>query len=119
MNIELIICIVSVIGSATAVLLSARKHPYEARNLDAVAAKAYAEASNLMAERAKELAAEFELYKAEVEAEIRNLHNELRIVKTALKESRETNQDLREWAESLVCQLKENHIEPVKMRMRV
>ena len=116
MSIDLIVGIIGVIGSVSAIALALRKYPFESRNMDASAAKSYAEAAKSSADRAKEIADEFEEYKLETEAELKKLNNEIRSLKIALKERQETLDDLRDWAERLVHQIQSLGAEPVKIR---
>ncbi len=118
MSIELIIGIVSIFGSLSAIALSLRKYPFESRNMDALAAKSYAEAARSSADRAKEIAGEFEKYQLETESELKRLNDEIRSLKITLKERQETLEDLRDWAERLVHQVQSLGSEPVKMRQR-
>lgn len=104
MNIELIIGIVGVIGSISAVILSLRKYPHEAAGLDAKTMQTYVEALKLQQERYDTLEAKFDAYRAEIEARIDALEEE--------------NNLLKDWAERLVTQVQSLGEVPVKIKPR-
>lgn len=118
MNIDLIIGVAGVIGSIAAIVLALRKYPYESRNMDASAAKAYAEAAKSSADRAKEIADEWDAYRKQSETQIENLEKEVRELKISLKVRQEELENLRDWAERLVHQVQSLGAVPVAMKNR-
>jgi len=116
MNVDLIVGVVGVIGSLAAIILSLRKYPHESRNLDASAAKQYAEAAEMEAKRAKGYADELETYKKNTENTLAILRQEVSALKSDLAERQKKLDELQNWAERLVMQVRSLGEEPVPFK---
>lgn len=128
------------IAGATA-YFTLKKFPHEKRKLDADAAKAFAEAaklseeaSRLSAQRAADSTKEFDNYKIMITAKLDSMQCEIDTLKEVIKErdaqietlGRERDEaltamqmqmeDVQDWAERLVFQVKSLGGDPVKIR---
>lgn len=116
MNIELITGIVGIVGAVVAILLPILKRPHELRSMDAMTAKTFAEAAKIEAERAREACDELEAFKDAHKGDIALLKKEVEELKVKVAAIEQERDDLKDWAERLVHQLRSHDIEPVPFK---
>ena len=110
--------IVGIISTITMIFIGLRKAPKEITQLDANAAKSYADAAESSARRAEQACRELDEYKEKTEGELKLLHDEIAIIKQEREELKLLVDDLQDWAERLVHQVKSLGGDPVKIRKR-
>lgn len=122
---EILVTLVGAINVIGFLYLAFRKYPFESRAMDATAARGFAEASKLSEEAAKMSATraetsrvELEAYRTGVESKIKELEGKIRSLEIGMAERDLVIEDLQDWAERLVYQVKSLGGEPVKIRKR-
>lgn len=132
LDVNLWIGLIGILSTLSMIVLGIIKLPGEKRKLDADAAKTFAEAAKtseeaaaLSAKRASESSLAFEKYKLTQDKKILILEEEINALKILIKEKEDKMEilqaqldDVQDWAERLVFQIKALGADPVKIRKK-